>query len=76
MEENKIKIGFCEHTQNEVIQEKFGEEWICIHEDTRDQELESIKHYLVHYDKNTLMNTENGVLYDKTTNKIVGIHNT
>jgi len=35
-----------------------------------------IKHHLVHYDRDTLMNTESGVLYDKITNKIVGIHNT
>ena len=35
-----------------------------------------IKHHLVHYDRNTLINTESGVLYDKITNEIVGIHNT
>jgi hypothetical protein len=35
-----------------------------------------IKHHLVHYDRETLMNTESGVLYDKITNRIVGIHNT
>ena len=34
-----------------------------------------IKHNLVHYDIDTLMNAESGVLYDKITNKIVGIHN-
>ena len=34
------------------------------------------KQHLVHYDRDTLMNTESGVLYDKITNKIVGIHNT
>ena len=42
MEDNKVRIGFCEHTQKEVVQEKFGDEWICIHEDTREQELENI----------------------------------
>ena len=46
MEENKVRIGFCEYTQNEVVQEKFGEEWICIHEDTREQELENINKQL------------------------------
>ena len=35
-----------------------------------------IKHHLVHYNRDTLMNTESGVLYDKKTNKKVGIHNT
>jgi hypothetical protein len=30
---------------------------------------------LVNYDKNTLMDTESGVLYDKLTMEIVGIHN-
>ena len=42
MEENKLRVEFCEHTQTKVVQEKFGEEWVCIHEDTREQELESI----------------------------------
>ena len=42
MEENKVRVGFCEHTQTEVVQEWWGEEWVCIHEDTREQELESI----------------------------------
>ena len=41
--ENKVRVGFCEHTQKEVVQEKFGDEWICIHEETREQELENIK---------------------------------
>lgn len=43
MEANNIRIGFCEHTQNEVVQEKFGEEWVCIHDETRNEELENIK---------------------------------
>jgi hypothetical protein len=30
---------------------------------------------LVNYDKNTLMDTNSGVLYDNKTNEIVGIHN-
>jgi hypothetical protein len=43
MKDNKVRIGFCEHTQTEVVQEKFGEEWVCIHEDTREKELENIR---------------------------------
>lgn len=42
MEDNKIRVGFCEHTQNEVVQEKFGKEWVCIHDETREEELENI----------------------------------
>ena len=42
MEENKVRVAVCEHTQQEVVQEKFGNEWVCIHEDTREQELENI----------------------------------
>ena len=42
MEENKVRVAVCEHTQEEVVQEKFGDWWICIHEDTREQELENI----------------------------------
>lgn len=43
MEVDKVRIAFCEHTQNEVVQEKFGEEWVCIHDDTREEELENIE---------------------------------
>jgi len=39
---NLIRVEVCEHTQEEVVQEKFGNEWVCIHEDTREQELENI----------------------------------
>lgn len=42
MENNKIRVGFCEYTQNKVVQEKFGEEWVCIHDETREEELENI----------------------------------
>lgn len=31
--------------------------------------------HLVHYDRNTLMNTESGILYDKITRKIIGQNN-
>jgi len=40
--EDKVRIGFCEHTQKEIVQEKFGDEWICIHDETREEELENI----------------------------------
>lgn len=66
MEDNKVRIGFCEHTQNKVVQEKFVDEWICIHEDTREQELATIKKlfdtYYVLWDKanDTLVAFDNG----------------
>ena len=31
---------------------------------------------IVNYDKDTLMNKNSGILYDKLTYKVVGIHNT
>ena len=38
-----LRVGICSHTQTEVVQQKFGEEWVCIHDDTREQELENIR---------------------------------
>jgi hypothetical protein len=43
MELDNLRIGFCEHTNRPVVQEKFGEEWVCIHSETEEQELEDIK---------------------------------
>ena len=43
MEKNNLRIEVCEYTNRPVVQERFGKEWICIHEDTREQELENIK---------------------------------
>ena len=40
--EDKVRIGFCEHTKKEVVQEKFGDEWVCMHEETEEQEQENI----------------------------------
>lgn len=40
--EDKVRIGFCEHTEAEVVQERFGDEWVCIHDETRQEELENI----------------------------------
>lgn len=40
--EDKVRIGFCEHTETEVVQERFGNEWVCIHDETRQEELENI----------------------------------
>lgn len=42
MEENNVRIAICEYTQTKIVQEKFGDEWICIHEETREEELENI----------------------------------
>jgi hypothetical protein len=41
--EDKIRIEVCEHTNKPVVQERFGEEWVCIHDETREEELENIK---------------------------------
>lgn len=40
--EDKVRIGFCEHTKTEIVQERFGDEWVCIHDETREEELENI----------------------------------
>jgi hypothetical protein len=39
---DNLRIHFCEYTNREVVQEKFSDEWICIHEETEEQELENI----------------------------------
>jgi len=46
MEKSNLRIEVCEHTNKPIVQEKFGEEWVCIHEDTRKQELDNIKQVL------------------------------
>lgn len=43
MEENNLRIEVCKHTNRPVVQERFGEEWVCIHDETRKEELENIK---------------------------------
>lgn len=43
MEKNNLRIEVCEHTNKPVVQERFGEEWVCIHDETREEELENIK---------------------------------
>ena len=46
MEESNLRIEVCEHTNKPIVQEKFGKEWVCIHDETREQELENIKQVL------------------------------
>jgi len=43
MEKNNLRIEVCEYTNKPVVQERFGEEWVCIHDETREEELENIK---------------------------------
>lgn len=43
MEKNNLRIEVCEYTNRPVVQERFGKEWICIHDETREEELENIK---------------------------------
>jgi len=38
-----IRVSICEHTGKPVIQEKFSEEWLCIHGESEEEDLELIK---------------------------------
>lgn len=38
-----IRIAKCEHTNKPVVQEKFGEEWVCIHGDNEKEDIKLIK---------------------------------
>lgn len=42
MELDNLRIEVCEHTNRPVVQQKFGEEWVCIHDETQEEELENI----------------------------------
>jgi hypothetical protein len=46
MKEDKLRIKVCEHTNRPVVQQKFGEEWVCIHDETKEEEEENINKYL------------------------------
>jgi len=50
---NQVRIDFCEHTQTQIVQEKFEEEWVCIHDNTREEELENINNAIkeLNYEK-------------------------
>lgn len=43
MEINNLRIEVCEYTNKPIVQQKFGDEWICIHDGSREEELENIK---------------------------------
>ena len=38
-----IRITVCEHTNKPVVQEIFNNEWVCLHGDTEQDDLELIK---------------------------------
>ena len=42
---NKIRVCVCEYTNKPVVQERFGDEWVCIHGDSEQEDLELIKQY-------------------------------
>ena len=50
MQLSNVRVGFCKYTNREVVQEKYHghsdglneDGWICMHEDTEEEELENI----------------------------------
>lgn len=45
MNTDNLRISVCEHTQKEVVQQKFGEEWVCLHEETEEEDLRSVEEF-------------------------------
>jgi hypothetical protein len=37
-----VRIAKCEHTNKLVVQEKFGDEWLCMHGENDQEDLELI----------------------------------
>lgn len=37
-----VRIAKCEHTSKLVVQEKFGEEWVCMHGENDKEDVELI----------------------------------
>jgi lactam utilization protein B len=37
-----VRIVICEHTGKPVVQERFDKEWICIHGDTDQEDMELV----------------------------------
>ena len=37
-----VRVVICEHTGKPVVQERFDEEWICIHGDTDKEDMELV----------------------------------
>jgi hypothetical protein len=37
-----VRIVICEHTGKPVVQEKFDKEWLCLHGDTDQEDMELV----------------------------------
>jgi hypothetical protein len=42
---NNNRVCICEHTQKPVVQEKIGNEWICLYGDTEQEDVELINKF-------------------------------
>jgi hypothetical protein len=42
---NNIRVCICEHTEKPVVQGKFGNEWVCLHGDTEQEDVELINKF-------------------------------
>ena len=38
-----VRVRVCSHTNKPVVQEKFGEEWVCMHGENEKEDLKLIK---------------------------------
>jgi hypothetical protein len=41
----KLRVGICEITGREVIQTQEGDEWMCLHNNTLEQDAEEVKQF-------------------------------
>lgn len=37
-----VKITICKYTKKPIVQEKFGNEWVCVHFDTAREDREHV----------------------------------
>ena len=44
--EGTIKLGCCPHTMQSTLQVYTQGEWLCLHRDTRQEEIDEIQEYL------------------------------
>ncbi len=40
---NKQRVSTCKHTKNEVVQIKDGKNWLCLHNDTIEEDIKDAK---------------------------------
>lgn len=45
MKKENLRLVICKHTKEEIVQEKFGDEWVCLHGDTKEDDLKLVEKF-------------------------------